>query len=184
MLVGLACSSPEKQAQKLFDEGKYEEVLMNFGDRPIAVLARQKIAERLLAEQRYNEVIKQYPDTPSATQAIEILADSLLAAGKYDELLQRFPNANAAASARKIMEEAKVKADNREVAARAALNKAKTHNIYGFKGDGSRIHRGKLIAKKMELDRVAKTYAGTSAAEEAKQLAREVQEQINHTPLY
>lgn len=181
-MLCLACSTPEKQAQRLFDNGQYEEVLSQFPDKPIAVLARQKLAERMLGEGKYEDVIRLYPDTPSASQAAERIADSLLAMQNYEVLLQRYPNTKAATFAREL-----------EANARAALDAAKSFKVYGEYPPPHLSHltpdsplpnpipewvRDKAIGKRNMLRDVADTYPGTTAAAEASKLAANLTFQI------
>jgi|GEM_PF-3708626 len=99
-LLALAgCSTPEQRAQKLFDQGKYEDVVSRYPDLPLAQQAKDKIAEHLLAEGRYADVLAQYPDSPSAAQAQDKLAEELFNQGKYSEVIAQYPESPAAAQA-------------------------------------------------------------------------------------
>lgn len=99
-LVLGGCASPEQRAQKLFDQGKYEEVLKKYPDQPVAKQAKDKVAEKMLAEGRYEEILANYADTPSATEATNKIAEKLVAQRKYDEVLTKYPNTWAANMAR------------------------------------------------------------------------------------
>lgn len=105
-LILLGCASPEQRAQKLYDEGKYEEVVAKYADQPIAKQAHVKIAEKLLQEGKYEEVLKDYADTPSKTEAEAKLAERLYNDKKYDEVLAKYPNTPAANMSRNAMADA------------------------------------------------------------------------------
>jgi hypothetical protein len=104
-LVLGGCASPEQRAQKLFDQGKYEEILQKYADLPIAKQAKDKVAEKMLAEGKYEEILKDYADTPSAADATNKIAEKLVAEKKYDEVLARYPQTPAANMARNAMAE-------------------------------------------------------------------------------
>ena len=102
-LVVLGCASPEQRAQKLYDTGKYEEVVAKYPDQPIAKQARVKIAEKLVVEGKYEEVLANYADTPSKTEAENKIAEKLYGEKKYDEVLAKYPNTPAANMSRNAM---------------------------------------------------------------------------------
>jgi hypothetical protein len=105
-LVVLGCASPEQRAQKLYDQGKYEEVIAKYPDQPIAKQAHVKIAENLLAEGKYEEVLANYADTPSKAEAENKLAEQLYNDKKYDEVLAKYPNTPAANMSRNALADA------------------------------------------------------------------------------
>jgi TolA-binding protein len=90
------CSTPEQKAQKLFSEGKYEEVVARYPDLPVAQLAKDKLAEALFNEGDFAGVIENYPDSPFAAQARNRLADALYQEGKYEEVIAQYPDSPAA----------------------------------------------------------------------------------------
>jgi len=103
IVVGLflgGCASPEQRAQKLFEQGKYEEILAKYPDQPIAKQAKDKVAEKLVQEGKYEEVLANYSDTPSAAEATNKIAEKLVGEKKYDEVLAKYPNTPAANMAR------------------------------------------------------------------------------------
>lgn len=102
LIVG-GCATPEQRAQKLFDTGKYQEVLDKYADQPIAKQAREKMAEQMVTEGKFQEVIDNFEDTPAAQEAKNKLAEQLLTEKKYDEILQKYPNTPAANMARNAM---------------------------------------------------------------------------------
>jgi hypothetical protein len=121
-LLLTGCSSPEKRAQKLFEQGRYEEVIAKYPTLPISKQAKDKIAEKLLVEGKYDEILANYGDTPSAAEATNKIAvklynerrndqnlrpydqilphyrspERLFRDGDYDELLTKFPDSPAA----------------------------------------------------------------------------------------
>ena len=105
-LVVLGCASPEQRAQKLYDTGKYEEVVAKYPDQPIAKQARVKIAEKLVVEGKFEEVIANYADTPSKAEAENKLAEKLYNDKKYDEVLAKYPNTPAANMSRNALADA------------------------------------------------------------------------------
>jgi hypothetical protein len=104
-LVLGGCASPEQRAQKLFDQGKYEEVLAKYPDQPIAKQAKDKVAEGLVKAGKYEEVLANYADTPSVTEATNKIAEKMVADKKYDEVLAKYPNTPAANMARNALAE-------------------------------------------------------------------------------
>jgi hypothetical protein len=95
-ILASSCSSPEQRAQKLFDAGKYEEVLRLYPNDTLASAARCKVAEKYLSEGRYKKVIAEYSDTPSAPKARNRLAERLLSLRYYDELFEKYGDTPAA----------------------------------------------------------------------------------------
>ena len=104
-LVLGGCASPEQRAQKLFDQGKYEEVLKKYADLPVAKMAKDKVAEKMLAEGKYEEILANYADTPSANDATNKIAEKMFAEKKFDDVLKMYPNTPAANMARNALAE-------------------------------------------------------------------------------
>jgi hypothetical protein len=105
-LVLLGCASPEQRAQKLYDQGKYEEVVAKYADQPIAKQAHVKIAEKLIQEGKYEDVLANYADTPSKTEAENKIAEKLYNDKKYDDVLAKYPNTPAANMSRNALADA------------------------------------------------------------------------------
>lgn len=99
----IGCASPTEKAQKLFDEGKYEEVLEKYADQPIARQAKEMLAQKLVEEGKYEEVLVKYPDTKAVTEAKNQLAARLLEEEKYQEVVDRYPESPAADQARQVL---------------------------------------------------------------------------------
>ncbi|MFH1010588.1 MAG: hypothetical protein V1784_05075 [bacterium] len=173
----VACATPEQRAQKLFEQGKYEEVLAKFPNLPIAQKAKAKLAERLIEEGKYEEVLADYADTPSAYVAKEKLCEKLLAEGKFDECVQKYPGARAAKEAENKIAE-KLYADKN---CDLLLQK------YGYTSAGMKYKNEKGTeeynkAKKMKkadkekaLREIIQKYAGTDAAELAQESLAKMQ---------
>lgn len=105
LIVG-GCATPEQRAQKLFDTGKYQEILDKYADQPIAKQAKDKMAEQMVAEGKYQEVVDNFGDTPAAAEAKNKLAEQLLTEKKYDEILAKYPNSPSANMARNALADA------------------------------------------------------------------------------
>lgn len=104
-LVLGGCATPEQRAQKLFDQGKYEEILTKYKDLPIAAQAKAKVAEQMLAEGKYQEILDNYADTPSVAEATNKLAEGLVNEKKFNDVLAKYPNTPAANVARQALAE-------------------------------------------------------------------------------
>lgn len=93
-LVWIGCSNPAKEAQSLFDAGKYEELVTKFGADPnlasVVQMAKDKIAEKLLAEGKFAEVLSMYATSPAAKEAKNKLAEQAFMMGNYPEVLAKY----------------------------------------------------------------------------------------------
>jgi hypothetical protein len=105
IILALGCSSPERRAQKLFNAGRYEDVIRLYPELGIAQEARCKIAERLLSEGQYREILDHYGNTPSAHPALERLAERLLLDGQFEKVAIDYPSTPAAAVAKDTLAE-------------------------------------------------------------------------------
>ncbi len=139
----LGCSTPEQKAQKLFSEGKYEEVVARYPDLPVAQLAKDKLAEDMFNAGDFAGVIENYPDSPFAAQAKNRLADALYQEGKYDVVIAQYPDSPAAQMAKEKL------AADLLATADAAKDKQKQAEIY---------------------QQVETTYPGTEAAARAREM--------------
>jgi hypothetical protein len=111
-VIGLllcGCASPEQRAQKLFDQGKYEEVLAKYATTPVAEQAKEKVAEKLFTEGKYDDVVKTFMNTsfgPKAQAAIdEQSAKKMLDAKDLQGVITKYPNSQAALQARNALAE-------------------------------------------------------------------------------
>ncbi len=100
LLLLLGCATPTERAEKLFEEGKYEEVLTRYPQEPAAARAKEALAAKLLKDGDFETVLKNFGDTPVALEARVRLADKLLAEGKIDEVLNKYSDTPAAIKAR------------------------------------------------------------------------------------
>jgi len=104
------CSSPTDKAQKLFNEGKYEEVIAQYGSDPnvaaVVTQAKEKLAENMVAEGKYAAVLELYPETAAATAAKNKLAEQLFLAKNYAEVIAKYPETTWAAQAKIEMDKA------------------------------------------------------------------------------
>lgn len=99
-LMAGGCASPEQRAQKLFDAGKYEEIMAKYANLPVAAQAKEKIAEKLLADGKFEEIMANYADTKFVGEAKNRIAAKLVAEKKYDEVLAKYADTPAANEAR------------------------------------------------------------------------------------
>jgi len=106
LLLG-GCASPEQRAQKLFDQGKYEEVLAKYPTTPVAEQAKEKVAEKLFNEGKYDEVVKTYGQTsfgPKAQTALdEQSAKKMYDSKDFAGVIAKYPNSQAAVQARNAL---------------------------------------------------------------------------------
>lgn len=108
LMVG--CSSPTDKAQKLYNEGKYEEVIAQYANDPnlsaIVTQAKEKLAEKMVADGKYAAVVEMYPETAAATAAKNKLAEQLFLAKNYAEVIAKYPETSWAAQAKMEMDKA------------------------------------------------------------------------------
>jgi hypothetical protein len=104
LILAIGCTSPASKAQKMYNEGKYEEVIVKYGSDPsmaaIVTQAKEKLAEKMVTEGKYEAVIQMYPETAAAGEARNKLAEQLFLAKKYDEVIAKYPETTWAAQAR------------------------------------------------------------------------------------
>lgn len=103
-LVWLGCSSPMKEAQTMYDQGQYEQLIAKYNSNPemasIVQMAKDKLVEKLFADGKYNTIVEMYPDSKMMKEARNKLAEQLLAEGKLDEVLSKYGDTPAAMQAR------------------------------------------------------------------------------------
>lgn len=100
LLLILGCATPTERAEKLFQEGKYEEVLTRYPDEPAALQAKQALAAKLLKAGEFEKVMAEFGDTPMAHEARVRFAEQLLADDKVEEILEKYSDTPAAIKAR------------------------------------------------------------------------------------
>lgn len=106
------CGSPAQDAQKLYDSGKYEELIAKYANdasmSSMVTMAKEKRAEQLLKEKQYTAVIETYPGTKAAIEARNAIAQELYEGKKFDELMAKYGDTPAAMKAKLEMEQARV----------------------------------------------------------------------------
>ena len=110
IVMVLGCSSPMAKAQKLFNEGKYEEVIAQYGSDPnvaaVVTQAKEKVAEKMLTEGKYAAIVEMYPETMAAKEAKNKLAEQLFMQKNYAEVIAKYPDTPWAAQAKMEMDKA------------------------------------------------------------------------------
>jgi len=96
----LGCATPAERAEKLYQEGKFEEVLQRYPQEPAAGKAKEALATRLLKAGEYERVIAEFKDTPVLHEARVKRAEQLLEQNQIDEILANFSDTPAAIRAR------------------------------------------------------------------------------------
>lgn len=169
VLLVAGCATPEQRAQKLFDQGKYEEVLAKFPNLPIAQNAKAKIAEGLCDEGKYEEVLENYSDTPAAGVAKEKLAERLLAEEKYEEVCEKYPGTNAARQAENKLAEGLYNDKKYDELVEKYGNTPFGMKVKNEKGMAAynKCKGMKKSAKEKALREIIQKYAGTEAATRA-----------------
>lgn len=100
LLLLLGCATPTERAEKLYKEGKFEEVLERYPQEPAAQKAKEALASKLLKDGEYERVMTEFKDTPMAFEARVRYAEKILAEGKFDEVIEKFDDTPAAIKAR------------------------------------------------------------------------------------
>jgi len=166
-----ACATPEQRAQRLFDQGKYEEVLAKFPNLPIAQNAKAKIAEKLIEEGKYEEVLANHADTPAADTAKEKLAEMLLKEGKYDDCVKMYPGTNAAKEAENMIAEKLYEEKQFDLLLEKYGNTTAGMKVKNERGMQAynKTKGMKKDAKEKQLREIIQMYAGTEAAQRAQE---------------
>jgi len=164
LILVLGCSSPLQKAQKLFNEGKYEEVIAQYGSDPnvatVVTQAKEKLAEKMVADGKYAAVLELYPETAAAKAAMEKLAEQLFNEKKYAEVIAKYPETTWAV-------QAKAELDKQAAAAPEVVAKEKAAQT-----ELDRIMKIKMAALRTKAlkEFVANPkYAGTRAVAKAQQ---------------
>jgi thioredoxin-like negative regulator of GroEL len=113
-LILSGCDSAQQKAKRLYEQGKYEEVLAQFNDDPSAAeyvdAARKVLGEKLLADKDYDGYLELHEGSPLAAKARERVAEELFKEGRYQEVLDQYGNTPSAPPARAML--AKKQADS------------------------------------------------------------------------
>ncbi|MBK6912053.1 MAG: hypothetical protein IPK53_00250 [bacterium] len=174
----LGCASPAERAEKLFEDGKYEEVLARYPQEPAADKARDALAAKLLKEGQYQRVFTEFKGSPLAVEARVRYAEELLKAGKHEEVLSDFADTPAAIMAREMAAQTLYDAGRISEAAREypqtpagsrardELARAEYERIMTFRSPDER-------RKALEAFITSSTFAGTTSFAQAQlELAR------------
>jgi tetratricopeptide (TPR) repeat protein len=168
----LGCATPAERAEKLYSEGKYEEVLERYPQEPAAAKAKEALATKLLKDGEYERVMKEFANTPMANEARVRFAEQLMKDGKFEEVLDRYSDTPAAIKAREqaaqaLYDAGKVSEAARDYpqtpagsAAREELARAEYSRIMTFRSPAER-------RKALEEFISTSLYAGTGSAVEA-----------------
>ncbi len=104
LILVLGCSSPAAKAQKMFNDGKYQELIAQFGNDPnvsaVVAQAKEKLAAQWVSEGKYDSVLALYPQTAAAKDAKEKLAEQLFNAKDYAGVIAKYPETSWAAKAK------------------------------------------------------------------------------------
>lgn len=172
LLVLLGCATPAERAEKLYEEGRYEEVLERYPQEPVATKAKEALASKLLKDGEYQRVMKEFADTPMAFEARVRFAEKLLEDGKFQDVLDTYSDTPAAIRAREqaaqqLYDAGRVTEAARDYPqtpagskARDELARAEYERIMTFKSPAER-------RKALEDFITSTTYAGTGSAAQA-----------------
>ncbi len=104
VVLAVGCSSPMEKAQKLFNDGKYEEVIAQYGSDPnVAVVvtqAKEKLAALWVTQGKYDSVLIRFPETAAAKDARNKLAEQMFLAKDYAGVIAKYPDTPWAAQAK------------------------------------------------------------------------------------
>jgi hypothetical protein len=171
-LFVMGCATPAERAEKLYKEGKYEEVMERYPQEPAAAKAKEALATKLLKDGEYERVMKEFADTPMAYEARVRFAEKLLTDGKFEEILDNYSDTPAAIKAREqaaqaLYDAGRISEAARDYpqtpagsAAREELARAEFERIMTFKSPQERH-------KALEDFISNSTYAGTGPAAQA-----------------
>jgi hypothetical protein len=173
VVLAVGCSSPMEKAQKLFNEGKYQEVIAQYGNDPnvaaVVTQAKEKLAAAMLSAGKYDSVLVLYPETAAAKEAHNKLAEQLFKSGNFAEVLAKYGDTPWA------------------VQAKAELDKQQSATTPGGKPGQPAVSAATEKAAQVEFDRIMKIkmkdlrtkslkefaakaeFAGTKAVQKAQQ---------------
>ncbi len=172
LVLLLGCATPAERAEKLYEEGKYAEVLERYPSEPVAVRAKEALASKLMKDGEFLRVMTEFADTPMAIEARVRYAEKLLEDGKFQEVLENYSDTPAAITAREraaqeLFDAGRVSEAARDYPqtpagsmARNELARAEFERILTFKSPAER-------RKAFEDFITNSTYAGTGAAAQA-----------------
>ncbi|MFZ5434630.1 MAG: hypothetical protein ACOZB3_12760 [Calditrichota bacterium] len=107
-LLLMGCQSAERKAQSLYEAGKYEEVIAQYGDNPdaagIVEAAKQVIGDKLLAKGDYDAYLELWDTSPLADSARKRVSDELFKQQRYQEIMEKYGETPAAKRSQIILE--------------------------------------------------------------------------------
>jgi hypothetical protein len=165
MLVLLfGCSSPAAKAQKMFNEGKFQEIITQFGNDPnvstIVAQAKEKLASQWVTEGKYDSVLAMYPETMAAKDAKEKLAEQLFNNKQYTDVIAKYPETSWATKAKAELDKQAANPPGGVSAAKEKAAQAELYKIMKIKMKDLRTKSLKAFVAKPE-------YAGTKAVVKA-----------------
>jgi hypothetical protein len=177
-LLMFGCQSQADRAQKMFDDGKYQEVIDTYatteGMDKLVMEAKEALAKQLIADGNYEEVMKMYPETEAAKEAKEKMAEKLLMDKQYEQVIAEYPDTKAAMQAK--LELAQARGDSlQDVAGKKGkeLQEAKQTIERAAERELERIQKIKnprLRDKAMKEFIANPKFAGTEAVKKAKSM--------------
>jgi transposase len=178
LLATTGCQSRAASAQKLFEQGKYEDVLKQYPDLEIAQRAHVKLADKYLEAKQYDVVLKDYADTRAAYQARLDLADQMVKAGRYQAVLDSFPGTPAATMAKETLADSLYKAGAFDLLIARFPDTPQATQLKEQRSQDALTAAKKLRgdAKKQALESLMKNYSGTAAYKEAAQLLADIRQ--------
>lgn len=176
LLATTGCQSRATSAQKLYDQGKYEEVVKQYSDLEIARRAHAKQADKLLEAKQYDVVLKDYADTRAAYQARLDLADQMVKEGRYQAVIDAYPGTPAATMAKERLADSLYKAGDYDalIARFGDTPQATQVKEQRSQDELNAAKKMKGEAKKKALEAVVQKYSGTAAYKEAAQLLSDI----------
>ncbi len=181
LLATAGCQSRAASAQKLYDQGKYEEVVKQYPDLEIARRAHAKLGDKFLQAHQYDVVLKDYADTRAAYQARLDLADQMIKAGRYQAVVDSFPGTPAATIAKERLADSLYKAGNYDLLIAKFGETPQATQVKEQRSQEELAAAKKLKgeAKKKALEAVMVKYSGTAAYKEAAQLMADIRAKEN-----
>lgn len=175
-LFSTGCSGRAASAQRLFDNGEYQNVIDKYPDLEVARRAHAKLAEQLLQKKYYSAVMRDYADTPAAYKARLELAQSLFDEGKYQVLLDSFPQSSLAASAKSKLADSLIAAGqpDKVVALYSDTPQAKQIREDQAKDELARITKLPKKDKAQALEEFMKKFANTDSYREANDMLAKI----------
>jgi outer membrane protein assembly factor BamD (BamD/ComL family) len=178
LLGSLGCSNRPAAAQKLFDQGEYQQVVDKYPELEIARRAHAKLGELALQQKNYNAVLKDFWDTPAAYQAKMLLAQAMFDQGRYRALLDSFPQSPLAVQAKEKLADSLYALGQLDVVVQMYPESQKAKLIKDERSKESLTKAKKLRGepKRLALEELVRSYGGTDAAREAGEILSKIRE--------